>query len=185
MLGKAAVRFIRTKWRSVQDFAEECYALFNDKLPLSHSGPITLTPEPGTTAITIITDGDDTVPPITVNGLPIGTSGGGGGTDLSDIDWPDLPPGDEADAIPSPADNPIALWGRVVAKLSGDTYAVRCWAKNPDTSPAIGVLTVQQGLIDADDEIPPLTPVMVLAFPSSGAIAKAVMQVPVWLEATT
>lgn len=180
MLGKAAVRFIRTQWRSLQDFAEECYAIFNDKLPLSHSGPITLTPEPGTTAINIITSDDDT-PPITVDGEPIST-GGGGGTDLGDIDWPDLPPGDVDLAIPPPSDNPIALWGRVIAKLSGDTYSVRCWAKDPDSFPAIGVLTVQQGLIDDDDEIPPLTPVLVLAFPVNGTIGKAVMQVPVFLE---
>lgn len=181
MLGKAAVRFIRTQWRSIQEFAEECYALFNDEFPITHSGPITLTPAPGTTAINIVTS-DDITPPITVNGHPITT--GGGGTDLGDITWPDQVPADKTDATPLPANNPITLWGRVVAKLSGDTYSVRVWAKNPDTSPPIGVLTVQQGLIDAADTIPPNTPVIVLAFPSTGTIAKAVMQVPVFLEAT-
>lgn len=180
MLGKAAVRFIRTQWRSVQDFAEECYALFNDKLPLTHSGPITLTPEPGTTAINIITSDDDT-DPITVNGQPITTGGGGGGTDLRDIEWPDLPTEDEILAIPPPGDNPIPLYGEVIAKISGDTYSVRCWARDPDSFPPIGVLTVQQRLIDPDDTIPPNTPVQVLAFPNGGVIQKAVMQVPVFL----
>lgn len=180
MLGKAAVRFIRTQWRSVQEFAEECYALFNDDFPISHSGPITLTPEPGTTAINIITSDDET-PPITVNGEPLTPGGGGGGTDLGDIDWPGQVPGEGGDATPSAADNPITLWGRVISKLGADTYSVRCWAKNPDTSPPIAILAVQQGLIDADDEIPAGTPVLVLAFPGGGTIAKAVMQVPVFL----
>ncbi|HUR53511.1 MAG TPA: hypothetical protein VMZ71_05250 [Gemmataceae bacterium] len=185
MLGKAAVRFIRTQWRSVQDFAEECYALFSDDLPLSHSGPITLTPEPGTTAINIVTT-DDTTPPITVNGDPLPNSGGGGGTDLGDITWPGAVPGDE-DGIPSPADNPISLYGVVVAKVEGPVYNVRVYAKNPLTSPALGVIPVRQMQIDPDDEIPPGTPVApVIVFPGTvggvRTVQSAIMQVPVFLE---
>jgi hypothetical protein len=188
MLGKEAARIVRTEWYSVQALAEELYAIFRDDLPLTHSGPITLTPEPGTTAINIVTS-DDTTPPITVNGEPIATGGGGGGTDLDDITWPGHDPAD-TDAFPLPQDNPISLYGEVVAKVEGAVYNVRVWAKNPLTSPALGVLPVRQMLIDADDEIPPGTPVCpVIVFPGTvggvRTIQAAVMQVPVFLEAAT
>lgn len=185
MLGKAAERIIRTSWRSVNELAQELYAIFRGDAPIISSGPVQLSPDPGVPAIQITqTPGDDT-PPITVNGQPITTSGGGG-TDLGDIDWPGSDPTTITDATPAtPSDNPITLYGEVVAKINGDTYSVRCWAKNPDTAPPIGILPVQQRLIDPDDTIPPTTPVFVIAFPGTvggvRTIIKAVMQTPVWL----
>lgn len=188
MLGKAAERIIRTQWRSVQELADELYAIFRGNAPIISSGPVLLTPDPGVPAIQITQATSDPTPPITVNGKPITAGGGGGGTDLGDITWVGQNPGDGPNATPPPSDNPIVLWGLVVGKLSVNTYSVRCWAKNPDTSPPIAVLSVQQGLIDADDVIPTGTPVVVVAFPGTvlgvRTIVKAVMQVPVFLEAT-
>lgn len=183
MLGKAAERIIRTSWRSVDELAQELYAIFRGDAPIISSGPVQLTPQDGVPAIEITQPPGSTTPPITVNGAPI-TVNGGGGNNFGDITWTGQVPTDKPDATPAPSDNPITLYGEVVGKLSGDTYSVRCWAKNPDTSPPIAILTVQQRAIDPADTIPPLTPVVVVAFPGTvlgvRTIVKAVMQVPVF-----
>ena len=42
MFGQQAMRLLRTKWKQVNTFAQELYAMFQDDIPLEHSAPITI-----------------------------------------------------------------------------------------------------------------------------------------------
>lgn len=196
MLGRAARRFLRTRWKSVQHLAEELFAMFHRSMTV-FAERIVLTPQPGDprSPVEIIQPADSVAPAITITqgnttitiGGPNGGTGGGGGPDLTEIDFPGSNPGDVNVSVPPPQDNPIPLWGVVVAKVDGSLYQVRCWARDPLSAPPVGVLEVVQGLIDPTATIPAGTPTIVLAFPglnenNQRTILRAVMQVPVWLE---
>lgn len=80
MLGRAAQRFIRTTWPSVQELAEELYATFSPLQPIEAS------------KIIINQDPNDDSPPFVINrgGDAVGPSmvvnrGGGGSTTFGDI----------------------------------------------------------------------------------------------------
>ena len=61
---EAARRILRTKWRSVQAFAQEVYAILSEDVQLRTDQPIVITQKPGQPAITIIQTPDATVPPV-------------------------------------------------------------------------------------------------------------------------
>lgn len=61
---EAARRILRTKWRSVQAFAQEVYAILSEDVQLRTEQPIVITQKPGQPAITIIQTPDATVPPV-------------------------------------------------------------------------------------------------------------------------
>jgi len=42
VFGQQAMRLLRTKWKQVNTFAQELYAMFQDDIPLEHSAPITI-----------------------------------------------------------------------------------------------------------------------------------------------
>lgn len=58
MLGRAAERFIRTRWTSIDDFAQECYAIFSPDAPIQAS------------SIIINQAAGNTAPPFVVNRQP-------------------------------------------------------------------------------------------------------------------
>lgn len=163
LFGIVGSRFKRTNWKSVQNLAEELYGVFTssdiDLSPRSITinqpegatiPPLIINqPEGATTAPIQITRGNTT---ISVGGT--GEGGSGGGIDLGEIEWPGQEPGDEEDATPPSALNPISLHGVVVGKVGGNVYSVRCWAKNPSLYPPIGVLPVEFPDVDEDEVIP-------------------------------
>ena len=198
LFGEAAARLLRRGWGSVQQLAEEINSIFN-------STNIDLSPA----SITINQPAGATIPPITINqpegtGVapiqvvrgdtiinlggtgPGGPGGGGGGINLGDIQWPGQEPDDEDEAVPPSAMNPIALHGRVVGKEGGNTYSVRCWARNPNRYPPIGVLSVQFPDVSTAETIPNGTRCPVIMFPEErlGVIQPefSIGYVPVFLE---
>lgn len=106
--------------------------------------------------------------------------GGGGGADLGDITFP----GQEANSIPAPTDNPFMLYGEVVAKESGQTYSVNVWAKSP-TGPRAGTISVRFPMVGPAEDIPAGTPTPVICFPAlvgdTRTISDAVGFVPTFL----
>lgn len=174
LFGEAGARFLRTRYKNVQTLAEELFSVF--------SGAVDLTPQ----SITINQPAGATIPPIQIN-QPAGTTtppiqinrgdttitlggtggdgGGAGGINLGSVQFPGQDPGDKADATPSPALNPIMLHGQVVGKVGGKVYSLKCWAKNPSTSPPIGVLQVTFLDVDVDDVVPNGATCPVIMFP--------------------
>lgn len=181
-----ALRLRRTDWPNPSMLADEIFSIFrslSDIIAVIENGKQT-TGGGDTTNInegsnfggTTVTIGDETIQT-------------GFGPNYGAIEWPGQNANDGDAATPNPANNPIVLYGEIVAKISGSMYSVRCYAKDPSSSPPVGVLTVRQGLINPDETIPAGTPVVVIAFPTTPTIAgsplvisSAVMQVPVWLE---
>lgn len=243
MIGREAERLIRRSWASVDQLAQELYAIFTADLPIetsnltvnqpagSTTAPVTVRQpfNPGGNPPTISIQNGNTTTTLSGNGGTIsiggftggtttidigdttfggldfpgntnpggngggggdlggGGTGGGGGTDLGGLEFPGQNPDDKVFAVPAPADNPFVMHGVVGEKLGSNTYAVTCFAKDPQTARPIGVVNVTQGQISADDTIPPGTEVLVIAFPgkdSSGrqTILGARMYVPVYLE---
>lgn len=60
MLGPQVMRLLREKWKSPWSLAQELYAILNDDIPLTHSGPMTLDQKQDSTEapMTIRTFGD-------------------------------------------------------------------------------------------------------------------------------
>lgn len=187
MFHEYAIRLIRERWPTPTELAEELFAIFRSNIPLTHNGPITLTQDTDAPPLTINLRDDDTTGGIVINrgGTPINFpgsgGGGGGGTDLDDITWPDEP---DVIAVPDPQETPFPLWGVILSKVNGSVYRVRCWAKDPASSPPIATLNVTQGLVDPAEEIPAGTPVIVIVFPviegTTIRVGSAYMQSPVW-----
>lgn len=172
---EAAARFKRTNWRSVQTLADELFSVFSSQLELTPQS-VTINQAAGATLPPLVINqpAGSTTPPIQINRGdetttigPGGGGGGGGGIDLGDIIFPGQVPADAEAATPPPALNPIALHGRVVGKVGGTIYSVRCWAKNPVLYPPIGVLEVEFPDVDADDTIPVGARCPVIMFPKS------------------
>jgi hypothetical protein len=211
LFGKETARLIRTAWQTVQtvtdkagaqlaelpishltNFSQEVYALLCGKIPITQDAPVTINNGANGPALTINQAADSPFPAITVNrggetftfGSPGGTTGGTtGGIDLGTITFPGST--NDPNAVPNASDTPFPLWGVVGNKVAGSVYKVTVYAKDPATSPAIGVFDVTQGLIDPDDTIPAGTPTLVLIFPgvvgTQRTVKKAMMQVPVHL----
>lgn len=165
MFGSQALRMLRETWRSATELAEELYAIFaNDKLPLEHSGPITLDKPDGTQA------------PITLRGFKSGD------TVLTINRTPDAPinitlgnPNPDG-TIPlgglagqsQQQQTPTNTFTGTVLSGSGATYSVRL---------GIGqTVNVTQLQINSDDIIPAGTRVLVV---KEAGVFK--MVVPVWL----
>lgn len=176
LFGEAGARFLRTRYKNVQTLAEELFSVF--------TGAVDLEPQ----SITINQPAGATIPPITINQVPGTTTpainivngdtviqfggsagggggGGGGGIDLADIQFPGQEPEDVETAVPPPALNPIPLHGLVLGKEGGNTYRVRCWAKNPDLYPSIGVLQVVFPDVSSAETIPAGLRCPVIMFP--------------------
>ena len=195
MLGVAAMRFIRTQWRSTQNLAEELFALFSRPLKIQPSQiiieqgedatePAILIRRPeGSEAPTISIQTGDITTPFTSGTSDNGETGTG--IDLGDITFPDQDDDDVAVAVPDPTDNPFTLFGQVVEKVSGRNYKVSVWAKNPDTAPRLGTLTVTMAGLDVDEELPADTSCLVLCFPETvngeRTIGKAISVIPIFL----
>lgn len=186
MFSYRAIRLRREVWESVQQLAEEIYAIFQTEGVDQLRGSLDITPTDDTTPINInlppgvgeagpgitITRGDTTIT-ISPEGITV-TSGGvttpiGGGTDLTQIVGLDNPP----------SQAPFTLLGYVVSG-SGSNYQVELFAGGD----SIGTVSVTQLLIDPDEEIPPGTPVYVVGQPvTSGGVTTATytMQCTVWI----
>lgn len=202
LFGEVAARFQRTRFKSVQTLAQELFSVFS-------SSNIDLTPQ----SITINQPAGATIPPLVINQPPGvsnpapiqirqgdtiinigpgnsggGNTGGGGGPDLGQIEFPGQEPDDAPEAVPPPALNPIPLHGRIIGKVSGNVYSVRCWAKNPVNFPPIGVLEVEFPDVDPTDIIPNGVRCPVIMFPklvfNVVQVDKALGYVPVWLVET-
>lgn len=177
LFGGAGARMLRTGWKSVQDLAQELNAIFNSTNIDLQPSSITINQAPGATIPPLVINqpGNTGVAPIQINrGDTVitvggtgggGSGGGGGGVDLGEIEWPGQEPEDEEEATPPSALNPIALHGRVVGKVGGTLYSVRCWARKPTEYPPIGVLQVEFPAVDPADTIPVGTPCPVIMFP--------------------
>lgn len=196
MLGVAAMRIIRTKWKEPVTLSQELYALLSKPLKIEPSQiVINQSADATTPPIVINQPPGSTIPPFQINrgdqtvdlGSLGGGSGGGGGIDLGDIEFPEQDPGDREQAVPPSALNPIPLHGRVTGKTGGRTYSVRCWAKNPNVYPSLGVLPVEFPDVDPDDTIPSGTRCPVIMFPKEvfGVISPdfSIGYVPVFLQA--
>lgn len=231
MLGRAAERFIRTKWKSVDDLAQELYACFSPDLPIQASSivinqapndtspPFTVNRAPGGSGPTMVINrdgGTNNFGDININGTNFGQTdfginntfgspldplgnpygnldfngstitfgdfnlspdggyvgpspggGSGGGIDLGGISFPGQDPATKTLAVPSANFNPFILYGEVSAKLSGNSYAVLCWAKSPASSPKLGILTVRFPAVNPSEVIPAGTPTPVICFPGA------------------
>lgn len=200
IFGKQTERVIRTNWKSVQDLAEELYAIFSQNLDLT-AGSITIEQPSGATdppfqintggdgngPIIQISHGDDTFT-LSPGDFTGGSFNGGGGTggsiDFGDITWPGQDPADHQNATPDPGNPPLSLYGEVVDQVSDNTYRVKVWAKSPLTAPPIGIINVRAPGLDPSDILPVGYQVMVLAFPGMVAgvksIQDAVMCPPVY-----
>lgn len=163
IFGQAAARFLRTRYQDAETLAKELFAVFTSSNVDLQPASITINQPAGATIPPIVINQPEgsTVPPIQVKSggtvLNIGgstDSGGGGGIDLGEIEWPGQEPGDEEEATPPSALNPISLHGVVIGKVGGNVYSVRCWAKNPSLYPPIGVLQVEFPDVDEDEVIP-------------------------------
>lgn len=175
LFGNLGARFLRTRYKNVQTLAEELNSAFNSAVDLeprsitinqpagSTIPPITINQVPGTTTPAINIVNGDTL--IQFGGSAGGGGGGGGGPDLGSIQWPGQLPADAAPATPPPALNPIPLHGRVVGKVGGQVYSVKCWAKDPNAYPPIAVLEVVFAGVDEAEVIPNGTPCPVIMFP--------------------
>lgn len=182
-----AVRLLRTKWKNADLLAKELATIFRTDQDIELTEPLTITENGNKAPITIIQRGDSPWPAINVirgdETIPINFTPGtsGGGLDLGGVPTE----GGDPEGVPIPSNNPITLVGVVQSKVSGNVYAVKCYAKDPAGGAAFGVFNVTQGQIDPDDTIPPGTVVTVIAFPvtnsSTTTIASAWMQVPVFL----
>lgn len=182
----ASSRLVRTKWKDPEMLAQELFAIFRSVLD-----QVTTDTRNESTSGSSTNTGNTTNPTV-LGGISVTkgdeTFSSGISVNYDAIDWEGQESADREDATPDPTMNPIVLYGEVRDKISGSTYSVRCWAKDPAANPPIATLTVRQGLIDTDDTIPSGTPVLVIAFlrapASSGGplkIASARMQVPVFL----
>lgn len=195
MLGVVAERFVRTQWKDVQTLAQELYAIFREPLDIQPGSIKIVQPAGATTPpIQVTQPAANTGPGISIsNGGttitlgPVGGSGGGsggGGINLGSVTFPGQDPGDVAQAVPAPNENPIVLHGKIVAKIAGTVYQVRCWAKNPDTAPPIGLLAVDFKDADPDESLPANATCPVIAFPGADGtvftILKATGYFPVW-----
>lgn len=178
LFGEAASRFLRTRWKAVQPLAEELFGIFTSTNVDLQPASITINQPAGATIPPLVINqpaGGNNPPPIQIvqgdtiinigpGSAPTG-GGGGGGPDLGQIEFPGQEPDDAEEAVPPPALNPIALHGRIIGKAGGNTYSVRCWAKNPNTSPSIGILSVQFPDVAFNEVIPSGTRCPVIMFP--------------------
>lgn len=207
IFGKQGERVIRTQWKSVQDLAEELYAIFQQDLPITASSvtiqqpqgattpPLQInTPSGGDGPIIDISHGDQnfTFNPgdFNDNGQFNGGSGGTGGTiDFGDIVWPGQDPGNKDAATPDPSNPPIALYGVVKSQVSDNVYEVEVWAKSPALYPSIGIINVRAPALDTSDILPAGYVVSVTAFPGEvlgvRTIEDAVMYPAVFAEVAT
>lgn len=192
MLGKVAERFRRTKWKSVDQLAQELYSIFIHPMEISPSRIVIEQPagadEP---AIEVIQDPGVASPAIEItqgsNTVALGGgSSGGGGIDLGEVVFPEADPGDTNLSVPEPQYNPFVLHGQVTGKVSGRVYKVRVWARDPAVYPALGIISVTFTDVDPDDTIPAGSSTPVVAFPgasgSTTTIVAARGYVPVFLE---
>jgi hypothetical protein len=87
MFGEQAVRLLRKDWPDATQLAQELYAMFQDDIPLTQTGPLTLSPRRGVPALTIKTP--DPMQPLilvtTPDGEPLG------GINLGDVSLGDTP----------------------------------------------------------------------------------------------
>ncbi len=189
MFSYRAMRLRREVWESVQQLAEEIYAIFQtegvdqlrgslDITPTDDTPPININLPPGVgeagPGITITRGGTTiTIAPegITTTSGGVTTPIGGGGTDLTQI----------VGLEDAPSQSPVEVLGRILSG-TGDTYQVELFANPADGS--FATVTVTQLQIDEDEQIPAGTWTKVTIFPvTSGGVTTAnyFMQVPVWL----
>jgi hypothetical protein len=195
MFEEQSIRLLREKWRTVQELAEELFAIFQTRGDIGHDGSLTLRPtdanpplrivqpfsptsstadNPGITitrggTTTTITAGD-----VIINGQSLvgGDFGGGsgGGTNLNQI----------VGLVNTPEFAPFILLGEVVSG-SGSNYQVRVFS-TPDTN--LGTVSAIQVQIDPAETIPAGTFCQVIGLPfRSGDLifAQYYLTVPVWL----
>lgn len=187
MFEEQSIRLLREKWKTIQELAEELFAIFQTRGLIKHDGSLQLTPTdsevplqitlpntPGETGPGVTITRGDTNITISPEGVIITSGGtsttlGSGGTDLTRI----------VGLEDAPSQAPFVVMGYVVSG-SGSSYQVELFTAGQ----SIGVVSVTQLLIDADEVIPEGTPVYVVGQPVTAngvTTATYVMQVPVWL----
>ena len=198
LFGDAASRFLRTRWKAVQPLAEELFGIFTSSNIDLQPQSITINQAPGATIPPLVINqpaGGNNPPPIQIVqgdtivniGSSDGGGGGGGGGNINygDIIFPGQEPGDINVAVPPPNENPIVLHGRVVGKTGGQVYKVRCWARDPNRYPPIGVIDVIFTDVDTNDLIPAGHSTAVVAFPGADGTTRTIVAargyVPVFL----
>lgn len=181
-------RLRRKSWNSANELAEEIYSALMSPDPY-RGPPLNLEQSGDGPIINIINEGDGPVittgPPV-VPGDPYSpddnppATGGGGALPIDDVDQG--APGDLPAAIP------LAGWGIVQSKVSGNVYLVDVYIGNPVSSAPLATMNITQRQIDPADEIPagteiPVTLFTVLTGGGTGLrVVSGCMQVPVFLE---
>lgn len=177
IFGEQVIRLRRERWRSINEFAEEMFALLNYGGPLRVGNPVTFVQTGEESPVTVVNADGDTV-----------FNFGDDGADFGDFPpFTELPPAESPDDPDEPDTPTSATFPGIIVSGSGDTYQVSIF-EHGHTQPPTQTVTVKQLQIATSWTIPAGTACHVVAnvVPAQGATTPATLTysilVPIWLQ---